>query len=268
VNRIKRLISSILGRFGYSIRNSQQISQVERLSEIAKRIEILSKSELCREISVSQANLIAHSSKSQLGQDVLALASKGLSSPGYFVEFGATNGVDLSNTFILEKDFGWEGILCEPATSWHDDLKRDRDCSIDTRCVFTTSKEHVSFTETKIGELSSISSFVKGDGHSPLRKRLSRYEVETVSLLDLLVEHQAPTFIDFLSVDTEGSEYEILKSFNFDAYSFGLICVEHNFTPNRAKILSLLESQGYRQIHKELSEWDDWFVPANSSIIS
>jgi len=83
-----------------------------------------------------------------------------------------------------------------------------------------------------------------------------------VTLADLLLTHGAPSHIDFLSIDTEGSEHDILKAFDFSRYSFGLICVEHNFTENRDKISSLLVENGYSQVFRELSAWDDWYVGA------
>ena len=56
----------------------------------------------------------------------------------------------------------------------------------------------------------------------------------------------APKFIEFLSLDTEGSEYDILQAHDFDQYLFGYICIEHNFIEvNRQKIRKLLESKGY-----------------------
>ena len=61
-------------------------------------------------------------SKSQLGQDIFALFEVGFKEGGYFVEFGATNGVSLSNTYVLEKEFAWGGILAEPAMRWHRDI--------------------------------------------------------------------------------------------------------------------------------------------------
>jgi hypothetical protein len=76
----------------------------------------------------------------------------------------------------------------------------------------------------------------------------------------LLIEHNAPKFVDLLSIDTEGSEFEILKNFDFQSYRFGAICVEHNFADTREKINELLLAKGYIQAHAELSDFDDWYV--------
>jgi len=80
-------------------------------------------------------------------------------------------------------------------------------------------------------------------------------------LLDLLIRHNAPKHVDFLSVDTEGSEFEILNAFDFSKYSFGAICVEHNYLENRPKVQQILVANGYRQVYPELSDFDDWFIP-------
>ncbi len=75
-------------------------------------------------------------SKSQIQQDLFALAMNNFKDSGYFVEFGAANGVDTSNTWLMENNFGWKGILAEPARVRHADLKKSRNCHIDTRCVW------------------------------------------------------------------------------------------------------------------------------------
>jgi FkbM family methyltransferase len=195
-----------------------------------------------------------------LGQDLLGLSISGLDKPGFFVEFGAANGVALSNSHILEKHFGWTGVLCEPSTSWHEELKQNRSCIIDTRCVYSVSGEKISFSENYLVELSAITSYAEPNASRILKRTTSSYEVETISLLDLLNQNKAPRFIDFLSIDTEGSEYEILKNFDFRSYRFGAICVEHNFADTREKINKLLRASGYVQVHPDLSDFDDWYV--------
>lgn len=200
--------------------------------------------------------------RGQLKQDLLALIVSEFKRDGYFVEFGATNGEKYSNSNLLEKAFNWKGILAEPAVGWHRKLQRKRDCIIDFRCVWRTSGDQLSFDMPKSKTLSTLSEFAGSDHHSEKRKGAETFTVETISLIDLLVEHGAPKAIDFLSVDTEGSEFEILNAFDFDRYSFGLIAVEHNFTEMRQQIHDLLVGHGYMRIMDDLSKFDDWYIPA------
>ena len=93
---------------------------------------------------------------------------------------------------------------------------------------------------------------------------MASYQVETVCLKDLLDFHKAPKHIEFLSIDTEGSEFEILNGFDFQSYTFGAICVEHNFGPTQEPINSLLTKNGYVQIHSDLSEFDDWYIQSTN----
>ena len=102
---------------------------------------------------------IAEKSRAQLKQDIFVLLETGFKCGGYFVEFGATNGVDLSNSWLLEKVFGWTGILAEPATIWHDDLKQNRTAIIETRCVWSQSGVTLDFTMADAPEFSTLSTF-------------------------------------------------------------------------------------------------------------
>jgi hypothetical protein len=81
-----------------------------------------------------------------------------------------------------------------------------------------------------------------------------------VSLSDLLRQHSAPGHIEYLSVDTEGSELGILQGCDFSTYQFDIITVEHNFTANREPIAALLRKHGYTRVFSEFSQWDDWYV--------
>ena len=248
--RLKNFVSSILLAFGYSINSKSKKKLLGDLIRLPQGVGL----------SAVQARKAYRSSKSQLGQDLLALLGSGTTKKGFFVEFGAADGVALSNSYLLENEFGWSGILCEPSRSWHEDLKRNRSCIIDTRCVYSKTGDQVGFSENYIGELSGITDFNGDDHNGILNRTITSYQVETISLLDLLKSHSAPKHIEFLSVDTEGSEFEILNAFDFSQYTFGAICVEHNFLQNRSKVANLLISNGYRQVYPELSEFDDWFV--------
>jgi len=202
-------------------------------------------------------------SKSQLKQDIFVLLETGFKRNGFFVEFGATNGIDLSNTYLLEKRFGWNGILAEPATCWHEELKKNRTASIEIDCVWVESGKSLNFNMVSDAELSTINKFNDRDHHANLRQQGTNYQVKTISLLDLLVKYNAPKNIDFLSIDTEGSEFDILSAFDFDQYIISIITCEHNFTHDRQKIYELLTSKGYQRKFHGVSRWDDWYVRAD-----
>ena len=108
-------------------------------------------------------------------------------------------------------------------------------------------------------ELSTVSAFNNNDWAAKSRQAGIGYQVNTISLVDLLKKYNAPKVIDYLSIDTEGSEFQILSQFDFDAYQFRVITCEHNFTKSREKIYDLLTSKGYVRQYIGLSKWDDWY---------
>ena len=126
-------------------------------------------------------------SKSQLKQDVFVLLCNNFKKKGYFVEFGATNGISLSNTHMLETKFHWQGILAEPCKHWHENLFQNRNCHIDTKCVFRESNLKLVFNEAKSPEFSTLKPFETSDHNARIRK--SSYEVDTISLNDLLEKY-------------------------------------------------------------------------------
>jgi len=112
-------------------------------------------------------------SQAQLFQDLLVLFLLKGKRNGFFVEIGATNGLDLSNTAILERDFQWKGILVEPAKCWHAALRTNRSVAIDHRCVWSH------FKETENPEPSTLTTFVDSDDHREKRAKGKTYPVET-----------------------------------------------------------------------------------------
>lgn len=205
--------------------------------------------------------------KSQNFQDVWAAYENRFSKGGenFYVEFGATNGIDGSNTHMLEKKYYWRGILAEPNPLWHKALIANRNCSVDTDCVYTETGKTVEFLAADEPDLSTIKGFGENDEHSSKRKNSETIKVTTVSLFDMLERHNAPNIIGYMSVDTEGSEYDILKAFfdnkNSDKYQIRCITVEHNFKNDaREKVFNLLTSQGYKRKFGHFSRWDDFYV--------
>lgn len=203
-------------------------------------------------------------SVSQLGQDLWVLERTSYKRSGFFVEFGATDGVLLSNTFLLEKEFGWQGICAEPNPKFQIQLKNNRNCIVSDQCIAGESGKKVEFIFADA--YGGMKQYADDDQH---REKREAYRVSgevatltTVSLHDFLRQHGAPCEIDYLSIDTEGSEYEILAAFPFDTWKIQLITVEHNFTKRRADIRTLLEKNGYRCVEMQ---WDDWYELTEST---
>jgi FkbM family methyltransferase len=269
MNSVKRITLGVLKNRDLEIVTK---SRLEELETYEKRLELLrelvgikiDQSVLLEIIKIS----VICSSQSQLMQDIFA-SYFNESNPGkyekYFVEFGSTDGKTLSNTYILEKQFNWQGILAEPARMWHLQLLTTRKCQIDTRAVSEFSGGKVPFMENKVGELSRIVDRIESKNFKS--KVGVEYIVETISLNDLLNSYKAPRNIGYLSVDTEGNEYEILKGFNFEEYKFGFINVEHNYSENRQKIHDLLVRNGYTRILEDFSKWDDFYIPRDHPLI-
>ncbi len=204
---------------------------------------------------------LARRSKAQLFQDLWALWSAGERRGGFFVEFGAGDGVFLSNTWLLEQEMGWKGILAEPNPAFAKSLARHRRCFVSSKCVYSRTGETLPFLMAERGELSRLAGIEPGDAHEDQRRQgAQEVEVQTITLNDLLAEAGAPRRIDYLSVDTEGSELEILASFDFSRWDVRAISVEHNGTAAREQLYDLLSRHGYRRQWPDLSAFDDWYV--------
>lgn len=199
-------------------------------------------------------------SRAQLLQDLFVLEQTSWKRNGFFVEFGATDGINLSNTFLLEKEFGWTGILAEPGRNWHSSLERNRAAIISKECVWSESGKYLTFIESEFPEFSTIDEFQNSDGMMTSRTPAAKYEVNTITLKELLETNKAPNYIDYISIDTEGSELEILAKFPFGQYKFGILTVEHNHSENEDAIDNLLSGQGYERVHRQISQFDGWYV--------
>ncbi len=259
---VKSLTRRALQGLGYEIVSKEDLERMRSFIQNQHPI-----GSLWSVLEEPQRNIIGPfmgDSKAQLAQDLFVLSELGQETKhNYFVEFGATDGLSLSNTWLLERKLGWNGILAEPAKSWQAKLRSNRNCQIDSRCVSDRTGEVVEFTETLSAELSGMSSYLHTDDWAANVRSAGRnlYSVETVSLNDLLAHYEAPKEMGYLSIDTEGSEYIILAGFDFERWKFKVVTVEHNCCePARSKIRELFLSNGYRQRHAEISKWDDWYV--------
>jgi FkbM family methyltransferase len=198
-------------------------------------------------------------SYSQIGQDLEVLKFYNNKTNGFFIEIGASDGIELSNTYLLEKNYNWKGICVEPIPKKFKLLCNNRNNSLcyDYAVYNESNKQLIFDIANNYDLLSGIRANI--DCHiNSVNANKTEIIVNTISFNDLLEKSNAPLFIEYLSLDTEGSEFEILKSVNFQKYTFGLIDVEHNYIePRRTEIKNLLISNDY--IYKGENKWDDCY---------
>ena len=206
-------------------------------------------------------------SRSQLGQETFALLFHNFKRQGCFVEFGAANGIELSNTYCLEKFFDWTGVLAEPARIWHRTLVDARECYVDKRCVWRETGQKVEFRESIDANFSSASNTKRQLQPWCNSQVVSCYQVETISLNDLLFEYNVDPFFEYLSVDVEGSELEVLQSFDLHHFQPLFVTVEHGDSMEKnhegrmsGEIDRIFLEFGYRKINPKLTLWDNWYV--------
>lgn len=165
---------------------------------------------------------------------------------GTFVELGALDGISHSNTLLFEER-GWRG-LCIEAQPWqYRQLTKNRPRCVNENVAVSEEPGSVSFTITSEARFDGLSTHIDLDKlrrHGVTVKKV--VQVEAVPMRELLAQNLRK-HVDLLSLDVEGAEYNVLRSVDFAATTFGVLLVEHADFPD-PKILELLEGVGY-QLH-------------------
>lgn len=205
---------------------------------------------------------------SQYGQDKF-LDQKVFSgkTEGFFLELGADDGINGSNTLFFETERNWTGLCIEPRREAFAELIKNRKCKTFNVAVSAASGQK-KFLEIP-GGLGQLSGLV--DTFDP--RHLKRIEdeiiksnatsnvinVESVTLNELL-EKNGIDYVDYFSLDTEGGELEILKSIDYKRFPIYCISVENKY--EEKNISKFLSSVGYRRMTR--LKIDDMFVLRNS----
>lgn len=191
-------------------------------------------------------------------QDLFALWASGGARTGYFVEFGALNGRTFSNTYILEK-LGWTGIVAEPHPDYAAVIPKARTCHFSPLCVFDKSGEQIPFRVVAGRPAMSGIGDTQLDDKPEFRNNFREVQVRSITLNDLLDQYKAPAEIDFISIDTEGSETRIMSAYDFGKRRVKSFCIEHNHI-QREQLAEIMTAHGYQRVFPEISGHDDWWV--------
>jgi FkbM family methyltransferase len=242
----RNLWSSIFAMAGKS--SSDSIAQ--RLASYFQDSQWLSplRPKTLDQVDEAELNRIIEKSYSQIGQDRFALLfyaryPRLRNKQKFFIEIGAADGRELSNTLRME-ELGWKGICIEANPQKFIQCQKNRTCTVLDWAVYNKDDERVSFSAS--AQLPLASGVTKDINCYTYIKSSPQVVVTTKTLASILKSCQSPSFIEYLSIDVEGSEYKILEGTDFSKVVFGLIDLEHNWVePQRTEIRTLLLSKGY-----------------------
>jgi len=177
---------------------------------------------------------------------------------GTFVDVGASDGITINNTLYFEKYNNWTGINIEPIKSLYDQLIINRPNSININCAICNSHGYKDFLCNKgYTELISGLKDTFDERHlNRLNKENAEYEstteiikVETQQLKTIFEENYI-THVNYLSIDVEGAEFEVIKSIDFDKVFIDIIGFENNYCDNSIPIIKYLEDKNYVMIYQ------------------
>jgi FkbM family methyltransferase len=177
---------------------------------------------------------------------------------GYFVEVGANDPRERSQTWSLEQS-GWTGVLVEPQPDLAAELRSRRKAKVFAVACSSPENAGRSLPLHVAGPLSSLDRRHMAPGAAP--ERVIKVPVRTLD--SILTEAATPTHFDFLSIDVEGHEIEVLRGFDIARWRPRLVLLEdHVADLSRHQYLT---SIGYRIIRRY--ENNGWYVPRESPVV-
>lgn len=196
----------------------------------------------------------------QLLQDAFVLMATGGRRNGQFVEIGVGDGVNLSNTLTLERDFGWRGLLVEANPHFWPAIEEARPQALLAKVAAMPQAAGLrSFRHIPdFPEISSLSEFASCDHHD--RSLFVEHQVESVAVGELLKENGIRKDVDYISIDVEGPDVEILEAVLVAGYRPKVLTIEHNRVAERIETIKSLLQDDYEVVLSSASNWDLWAV--------
>ena len=179
---------------------------------------------------------------------------------GVFVDVGAHNGVSINNTLYFEENNNWTGINIEPIKDVYDKLIINRPKSININCAVCNNDGETEFIcNTGYTEMiSGIKNTFDPRHHIRVIRENARYggnteiiKVETQRLETIFDKYNIP-HINYLSIDVECGEFEVIKSINFDKVFIDVIGFENNYNDTSIPIVKYLEKKNFIVFHIHL----------------
>lgn len=182
----------------------------------------------------------------QYGEDLKILPLFGEKKDGYFIEIGAMEGVRFSNTFFFE-EMGWKGICIEPHPDYTELLKKNRPNSqVVAAAVGKEDRKSVTFYTNFRGSLSTLDKNLESYFKSHYKEWFGGFkniEVPLIALNSVVKQYNVPIGFEILSIDTEGTERDVLEGFDIDKYRPKVVIAEVSI--KREPVLEYMRAHGY-----------------------
>jgi FkbM family methyltransferase len=179
------------------------------------------------------------------------------SAPGFFVDVGANQPQTGSQTWALEQR-GWSGVLVEPQPDLADALRLERRAKVYAVACSSPANAGKTLQLHLAGVHSSLSPHFYAAG----MERKGSIDVPVMTLDQILNDAQAPAPIDFLSIDVEGHEMDVLSGFDLARWRPRLILVEDEVRSRR--VHRHLCANHYRWMRR--TGFNAWYVPRDHPI--
>ena len=179
---------------------------------------------------------------------------------GIYVDVGAHDGVSINNTLYFEKNNNWTGVNIEPIKKVFDKLVINRPNNINLNCAVCNNDGETEFL-CNTGYTEMISG-IKNNFDPRHLQRLERennamgsttevIKINTKKLQTIFDENNI-SHVNYLSIDVEGAEFEVIKSINFDKVFIDVIGFENNYNDTSIPIVQYLEEKNFIVFHKSL----------------
>jgi FkbM family methyltransferase len=196
---------------------------------------------------------------SQINQDKLYCEYSKNKKNGYFVDIGAHDGIKISNTYKLEKELDWNGICIEPASKAFKALSNNRKCICLNYGIYDINGE-VEFNYSENTTVGGITKTLEPNAKQKWGGSWKTMSLPVKTLFTVLEENNAPRDIDYVSLDTEGSEVKILQQFfkeNNNKYKIHYIDIETAFHDS-SQLKKLMNDNGLKVLR--VNQWDTTFI--------
>ena len=169
---------------------------------------------------------------------------------GFYIDIGCYHPTHINNTYLLYKK-GWNGINIDVSQFSIDLFKFMRPDDLNYKCAVSETKKKVNLYYQK--EHSQLTSINKLTAKKFIKGRLKKKIINSYSLEEILSWGKYKDYeIDFLDVDVEGADLQVLKGLNFSKRKPKLICVEiHQKNFRKHKIYRFLIKKKYKLIWQE-----------------